>query len=63
MAFLPRSKHLLISQLQSSSAVILKLKKTKSATVSTFSPPICHEVMGPDTHLNSEFQRIARRDR
>ena len=63
LSFLPRSKHLLISWLQSSSAVILKLKKIKSATVSTFYPSICHEVMGPDTHLNSEFQRIARRDK
>ena len=44
--FLPRSKCLLISWLQSSSAVILEPKKTKSATVSTVSPAICHEVMG-----------------
>ena len=45
--FLPRSKHLLISWLQSSSALILKPKKMKSdLTVSTFSPAICHEVMG-----------------
>ena len=63
ITFLPRSKHLLISWLQSSSAVILKLKKIKSATVSTFYPSICHEVMGPDTHLNSEFQRIPKRDK
>ena len=46
--FLPRSKHLLISWLQSLSAVILELKKIKSVTVSTFCPSICHEVMGPD---------------
>ena len=46
--FLPRSKRLLISWLQSPSAVILELKKTKSATISTISPSICHEVMGPD---------------
>ena len=48
IAFLPRSKHLLISWLQSSSAVILEHKKIKSVTVSTISPSICHEVMGPD---------------
>ena len=48
IAFLPRSKHLLISWLKSPSAVILELQKTKSATVSTVSPSICHEVMGPD---------------
>ena len=48
IAFLPRSKHLLISWLQSPSAVILKPKKRKSVTASTFSPSICHEVMGPD---------------
>ena len=47
-AFLPRSKHLLISWMQSPSAVILELKKIKSATVSIVSPSICHEVMGPD---------------
>ena len=46
--FLPRSKHLLISWLQSPSAVILEPKKIKSVTVSTFSPSICHEVTGPD---------------
>ena len=42
------SKHLLISWLQSPSAVILEPRKIKSATVSTVSPSICHEVMGPD---------------
>ena len=47
IAFLPRSKRLLISWLQSTSTVILEPKKIKSVTVSTFSPPICHEVMGP----------------
>ena len=47
-AFLPRSDHLLISWLQSPSAVILEPKEIKSATVSTVSPSICHEVMGPD---------------
>ena len=46
--FLPRSKHLLISWLQSPSAVILELPKIKSDTVATVSPSICHEVMGPD---------------
>ena len=48
IAFLPRSKHFLISWLQSLSAVILEPKKLKSATASTFSPSICHEVIGPD---------------
>ena len=48
IAFLPRSKRLLISLLQSPSAVILKPKKIKSVTVSFVSPSICHEVMGPD---------------
>ena len=46
ITFLPRSKHLLISWLQSPSAVILELKKIKSFTVSIVSPSICHEVMG-----------------
>ena len=48
IAFLPRSKHLLISWLQSPFAVILESKKIKSATVSFVSPSISHEVMGPD---------------
>ena len=47
IAFLPRSKHLLISCLQSPSAVILEPKKIKSVIVSTVSLSICHEVMGP----------------
>ena len=47
ITFLPRSKHLLISWLQSPSAVILEPPKIKSVTVSTVSPYICHEVMGP----------------
>ena len=51
IAFLPWNKHLLIPLLQSSSTVILKPKKIKSDTVSTFSPSICHEVMGPDTMI------------
>ena len=49
--FLPRSKHLLISWLQSPSAVILEPLKIKSDTVSTVSPSICHEVMGPDAMI------------
>ena len=48
MVFLPRSKHLLISLLQSEYSVILKPKKIKSVTVSTFPPSICHEVMSLD---------------
>src|SRR5574337_984916 len=49
--FLPRSKHLLISWLQSPSAVILELQKIKSATLSTISPSISHEMMGPDAMI------------
>ena len=49
IAFLARSKRLLISWLQSPSAVILEPPKIKSLTVSIVSPSICHEVMGPDT--------------
>ena len=49
--FLPRSKHLLISWLQSPSAVILEPEKIKSNTISTVSPSISHEVMGPDTMI------------
>ena len=48
IAFLRRSKCLLISWLQSSSAMILEPKKRKPVTVSIISPSICHEVMGPD---------------
>ena len=48
ITFLPRSKRLLISWLQSPSAVILEPPKIKSETVSTVSPSISHEVMGPD---------------
>ena len=59
IAFLPRSKHLLISWLQSLSTVILKPKKIKSVTVSIFSPSVCHEVIGTGCHglsfLNVEF--------
>ena len=50
IAFLPRSKRLLISWLQSPSAVILEPRKIKSATVSTVSPSICHKVMGTRCH-------------
>ena len=52
IVFLPRSKHLLISWLQSPPAVILKPLKIKSATVSIVSPSICHEVMGPDAMIS-----------
>ena len=48
IAFLPSSKHLLISWMQSPSAVILEPKKIKSVTVSLVSPSICHDVMGLD---------------
>ena len=48
IAFLPRKKHLLISWLQSLSAVILEPKKIKSVTASTFSPSISHDIMGLD---------------
>ena len=55
ITFLPRSKRLLIS-LQSPSAVILEPPKIKSDTLSTVSPFICHEVMGPDANfLNVEL--------
>ena len=47
---LPRSKHLLISWLQSPSSVIFEPPKIKSDTVSTVSPSISHEVMGPDAN-------------
>ena len=53
LTFLPRSKHLLISWLQSPSAVILETKKIKSVTVSIVSPSICHDVMGPDATILS----------
>ena len=51
IAFLPRRKHLLISWLQSPSAVILETKKKKFLTVSIVSPSICHEVMEPDAMI------------
>ena len=49
--FLPRSKRLLISWLQSPSAVLLESKQIKSDTISTVSPSISHEVMGPDAMI------------
>ena len=51
VAFLPRSKHLLISWLQSPSTLILEPKEIKSLTVSIVSPSVCHEVMGPDAMI------------
>ena len=51
IAFLPRSKGLFISWLQSTFAVILEPKEIKSLTVSIVSPSICHEVMGPDAMI------------
>ena len=51
MDFLPRSKNLLNSWLQSPSAVILEPRKIKSVTVSTVSPSICHEVLGRDAMI------------
>ena len=51
VAFLPRSKHLLISWLQLPSAVILEAKKIKSVTVLIVSPSICHGVMGLDAMI------------
>ena len=58
ITFLPRSKHLFISWLQSPSAVILELRNIKSATVSTVSPCICHEVMGPDAMIFLDVLKI-----
>ena len=55
IAFLPRSKHLLVSQLQSPPAVILELKKMKSHCFH-FSPSIYHEVMGPDAMILVFFE-------
>ena len=51
IAFLPRSKRLLISWLQSMPAVIFGAPKIKSVTVFIVSPSICHEVMGPDATI------------
>ena len=54
ITFLPRSKHLLISWLQSPPAVILEPKKIKSVTVSIVAPSVCHEMMGLDA-MNFAF--------
>ena len=51
ITFLPKSKHLLISWLQSPFAVILEAKKINFVTVSIVSPSICHEVMGSDAMI------------
>ena len=51
ITFLPRSKCLLISWLQSPSAVILEPKKIKFVTVSIVSSSVCHDVMGPDSMI------------
>ena len=60
IAFLPKSKHLLISWLQSLSTMMMETKKIKSVTLSSFSLSTCHEVMRPDdmklAFLNVEFQ-------
>ena len=58
IAFLPRSKCLLISWLQSPSTVILEPKKIKSVTVSTFYPSICHEVMRLDAIILVSFLNV-----
>ena len=64
ITFLPRSKCLLISWLQSPSAVILEPQKIKSDTVSTVSPSISHEVMGPDQYpskLLGETEKLSQK--
>ena len=58
ITFLPRSKRLLISRLQSPSAVILEPPKIKTDTVSTVSPSISHEVMGPDATHDLSFLNV-----
>ena len=58
ITFLPRSKHLLISWLQSPCAVILEPRKIKSDTVSTVSPSICHEMMVPKTKQNKKKEMM-----
>ena len=55
IAFLPRNKHLLISWLQSQSAVILEPKKMKYITISTFSPSFCLKVIGPRAFLVAQL--------
>ena len=54
IAFLPKNKRLLISWLQSPTTVILEPKKIKSVTVSIVSPSISHEVIGPDTWVQTQ---------
>ena len=61
IAFLPRSKHVLISWPQSPSAVILEPKKIKCLTVSIVSPSICHEVMGLDAMIFQSASLVAQR--
>ena len=61
IAFLPGSKSLLISWLQSPSAVILEPKKIKCLTVSIVSPSICHEVMGLDAMIFQSASLVAQR--
>ena len=58
ITFLPRTKCLLISWLQSPSAVILEPKKIKSDIVSTVSPSVSHEVMGPDAIHDLSFLNV-----
>ena len=58
ITFLPRSKHLLISWLQSPCAVILEPRKIKSDTVSTVSPSTCHEMMVPKTKQNKKKEMM-----
>ena len=58
ITFLARSKRLLISWLQSPFAVILEPQKIKSDTVSTVSPSISHEVMGPDAMIDLCFLNV-----
>ena len=58
ITFLPRSKHLLISWLQSPSAVILEPKKIKSVTVSIVSPSICREVIGPEGQFSNQISTM-----
>ena len=58
LAFLPRSKHLLISWLQLPSAVILEPLKIKSVNVSIVSPSICREMMGPDAMIVVFIKRL-----
>ena len=60
ITFLPRSEHLLISWLQSPSAVILEPRKIKSDTVSTVSLSISHVVMGLDAMIFSSVQSLSR---